>query len=92
MIFRFYSAPDSPVRVSVVGEHVDGQLKVAASRCGKRDNFRRSRGRSIAEGRLRGGKLCATIPMESCNGNQFVEVASRIAEQIVRNPKQIYSE
>jgi len=55
-MYRFYSEPNQPVRVTVVGLFVDGWLYTAVSRCSNKDNFIRKKGRMIAEGRLVKGK------------------------------------
>lgn len=89
-MFRFYSNPAERERISVVGEHSEGVLKLAVARCSRKDNFYRKKGRAIAEGRLAKGKLHSAIPMESCDTHTFVTIATQIAEQ-VRFTKKIYN-
>jgi hypothetical protein len=88
-MFRFYSNPQEKVRVSVVGEHSEGMLKIAVALCSNKDNFYRKKGRTIAEGRLAKGKVYTTIPMENCDVKTFVSKAILIAEEVKRT-KRIY--
>ena len=88
-MFRFYSNPQEKIRVSVVGEHSDGELRIAVARCSNKDNFYRKKGRMIAEGRLAKGKIYAHIPMEECDVSTFVRIASKLAEE-VKKTKKIY--
>lgn len=83
-MFRFYSNPTSPNRVTVVGEHQNGALNLAVAITGDHEQFMRKKGRKIAEGRLIKGKLIESIPVnkEDCNGNFFHEAATKIAEVV----------
>lgn len=80
-MFRFYSQ-GSKVRVAVVGEHSEGVLKIAVSRCSTKDAFVRKKGRMIAEGRLQKGKLYSQEKIENCDVKTFVEKAKEIAEKL----------
>jgi len=86
-MFRFYSTHTDPVRVTVVGEHSEGVLKIAVSRCSNKDNFYRKKGRLIAEDRLHKGKVFALFPMETCTVSRFVALASDIANNVKRTKK-----
>lgn len=90
-MFRFHSRPveNTRVRVTVVGEFSEGKLKMAVSRCGKKDNFSRKRGRAIAEGRLKKGLTYRSIDMANCTTHDFVEVAMVISEE-VKNSMKVY--
>lgn len=90
-MFRFYSSNSTAKqpRVAVVGEHSEGMLKIAVSRCSEKENFIRVKGRKIAEGRLRKGKTYAEIPMESCDIHTFVEKAKEISQEVITS-KRIY--
>lgn len=88
-MFGFYS--DLPkdekdknlrVRVTVVGEHTEGMLKVAVSRCSRKDNFVKKNGRGRAEKRLKIGKLYKEIPMQECKCKDFINIAAEIAEEV----------
>jgi hypothetical protein len=86
-MFRYYSIHTDPIRVTVVGEHSEGVLKIAVSRCSNKDNFYRKKGRLIAEGRLAKGKVFAYIPMEECNVPKFVDIATKLANEVKRTKK-----
>ena len=81
-MYRFYSRPDRPNRVSVVGQYDSGQLKIAVSRCSGKDAFVRKRGRAIAESRLIKGMLYRKINLPMCDIKTFVEVAKGIAQEV----------
>ena len=89
-MYRFYSKPTSGTRVTVVGEHKDGMLNLATAVCSRKDNFVKRKGRAIAEGRFSKGKYTKSIPMNKCDGKEFVKQASVISEE-VSVTKQIYS-
>ena len=87
-MYRFYSNPTdtSKVRVSVVGEysHEDGILKIAVSRCSKKDSFIKKKGRAIAEGRLYKGKLYDKITFPTPpSSEEFIEHAKLIAKEVI---------
>jgi hypothetical protein len=93
-LYRFYSKPkDTQNRVSVIGQFVDGNLQIAISRCSKRDNFIRKKGRLIAENRLKKGIIYKIIPYKESNddpkekGNFFVTNAKQIAQEVANNPQ-----
>lgn len=84
-------------RVTVVGEFVENELVLAASRCGNQDNFSRKLGRSKAMGRLlmKHPKQCVEcdiivkkdyrhrIPVGSNQTtNVFVEHAAELADRV----------
>jgi hypothetical protein len=81
MIFKFYSSPTDNNRVSVVGEHTNGVLRIAVARCSNKDHFVRKKGRTIAEGRLLKGKLWGSlaVPQSKMDVKTFVSVAKDIA-------------
>jgi hypothetical protein len=85
-MFRYYSPNYYYNRVTIVGEHKDGKLKLAASRCSNKDNFSRKVGRELAEKRLQEGKIIAEIPMLACNSKLFVQFAISMAD-VVRDNK-----
>lgn len=84
--FRFFTEPAS-VRVTIVGEFTDGVLRIAASRCSSKDHFVRRKGAAIAEGRLRKGRLVREVPMDSCDGFRFVEVARSVGADVRQRPE-----
>ena len=89
-MYRFYSRPtETKSRVTVVGEYSEGVLKIAASRCSEKDNFRRKTGRAIAEGRLKKGKLFSSVLLKDCNIKKFVTFAKDICNQIDKNPQDV---
>lgn len=87
-MYRFYSSPaEANSRVSVVGEHADGVLKIAVARCSSKDAFTRKKGRMIAEGRLAKGRYFKVIPIEKCDIIQFVEIAKETTIEVNRTKK-----
>lgn len=88
-MYRFYSSPYGTSRVSVVGNHENGVLQVAVARCSEKDNFIRKKGRMIAEGRLRKGKIYRNVPLQSCDIQQFVEIAKEITLEVITTKKVI---
>lgn len=84
-MFRFYSK-ENP-RVAVIGNFTNGKLEISVSRCGKKNNFSRKIGRTIAEGRLAKGILYDTIEKESITTNEFVEIANKIANEVAFSKK-----
>lgn len=88
-MYRFFSKP-GPNRVTVAGDFQNGVLRLAVSRSSKKDAFTRKKGAMIAEGRLRKGKTIAEIPMDTCNGQVFVQVASEIIDQVLENPELVH--
>ena len=86
-MFRFYSKANSANRVSIAAEHSDGMLKIATSCCSNNDSFTRKRGRMIAEARLVKGKIHTEIPMETCTGKDFYEVAVKVADHVAKTKK-----
>lgn len=84
-------------RVTVVGEFVNNELVLAASRCGDNDNFSRKLGRVKAAGRLQMKHPKACIECDkpilkdykhtvSVGSNQntkvFVEIAAEFADEV----------
>lgn len=89
-MYRFYSNPDeNGVRVSVVGEYDEENrtFSVAVSRCSSKDAFIRKKGRAIAEGRLRAGKLYDRVPFveKRPTVKEFVKIAKDVAQAISRD-------
>ena len=82
-MFRFYSNPANSRRVAVVGSHENGILKIAVAICSPKDQFRRKKGRMIAEGRLKANKLYLHMPIASCNNEQFVGIASSVSNEVI---------
>ena len=78
--FRFYS--NNIPRSVIVAQYSEGMLKIAVSRCSKKDNFIRKKGRAIAEGRLQKGKIYAKVNMPECTTKEFVEIAKNISNQL----------
>ena len=79
MIYRFYSSPEHKNRVAVIGEYAEGQLTLAVSRCSDKDNFVRKKGRFIAEGRLKKGKIYGIVTIPKPTTEDFLKIAGRIA-------------
>ena len=84
-MYRFYSEPNQPVRVTVVGLFADGRLYTAVSRCSTKDNFIRKKGRMIAEGRLVKGKIYKSFEMSTCTSAEFVAVAKSIIPEVIKS-------
>lgn len=65
-------------RVTVVGDFVENELILAASRCGDRENFSRKEGRTKAKGRL-----CMKHPRKciECNKAPGGELIEKIIEK-----------
>lgn len=83
-MYRFYSNPtEGSVRVSVVGEYDKGKLKLAVSRCSRKDQFMRKKGRSIAEGRFAKGKYFKVLRLDYCDIHTFVEAAKIVAKEVI---------
>lgn len=91
-MYRFYSdvTETSKVRVAVIGIHSAGMLKVAVSRCSKKDNFIRKKGRLIAENRLNANKIYNEYPMPECKVKDFVKIAKEVARE-VEDTKIVYN-
>ncbi len=92
-MFRYYSKVknNSKVRVTVVGVHQDGELKLATARCGAKDNFVKKFGRKIAEGRLEKGKLHTVVSMATCTGKEFFDKAHEVAKEVM-DSKVVYKQ
>ena len=89
-MYHFYSNSTDGNRVSVAGQHSEGVLKLAVSRCSNKDNFVRKKGRLIAEGRLLKGKLHSEYPMEVCDIQRFVEIAKNVSKDVISDPRNIF--
>lgn len=81
-MYRYYSKPIQNHRVTVVGEHQGGVLKLASACCSNKDQFIKKKGRAIAEGRLHKNKLFDTVETESCDIKLFVALAENAARQV----------
>ena len=81
-MFTFYSLSTDPERITVVGEHKEGVLKLAVSKCSLKDRFVRKKGRLIATGRLAKGITFATVAMENCDVKTFVAVAMEVIDKV----------
>lgn len=84
--YVFHSRPNSTgVRVTVVGQNVNGELKLAASRCSEKDAFVKSIGRFKATERLSVDNLIATIDFQKPSLNRFIGAADAVAEHVIKN-------
>lgn len=75
----------TPSRVTVVGEHQQGVLKIAVARCSNKDQFCRRTGRSIASTRLKSSGnsgLHSTYSMSDCSVSEFVNIAKQVAVEV----------
>lgn len=90
-MFRFYSksTESNNIRVSVVGEHTEGMLKIAVARCSSKDHYEKKIGRSIAEKRLNDNNIYISIPMDKCDVRTFVLLAKGIAADVSQDPRKI---
>ena len=81
------SASKQGVRVTVVGEILDGKLNVAVARCGIEDKFKftKKEGRERAMGRLNAGDYATSVPCESPNLAKFIEVAKTVSELVIKH-------
>ena len=89
MSYVFYSnhAGHHTPRATVVGELVDGVLQLAVSRCSAKDAFVKKRGRGIALGRLKKGRIFRQVAMpEGCSSKEFVAVATEVSAEVINNP------
>lgn len=90
-MFIYYSDKNSKNRVSVVGTHENGLLKLGVARCGKKDNFCRKTGRTIAEGRLRKGNIFTKVPIDTCRTEDFIRHAKAVVDNVEKDPRVINS-
>jgi len=83
-IYRFYSHPDLPVRVTIVGyyDKEAKRLHLAAARCSEKDRFVRKIGRKIAEERLLDNELIASVFLPSINIKDFIIIAKFFAMRV----------
>ena len=89
-MFRFYTKPgETKNRVSIVGEHSEGMLKIAVARCSEKDQFFKKKGRAIAEKRLSENKLFKSFSMNNCDLKTFVYIAKAVAAEVEKT-KVIY--
>ena len=91
-MYHFYSKPSqkgSNERVSVVGEHKNGMLQIAAARCSAKDQFSRKTGRAIAKARLEDNKTYVSIPVEKCDISLFLLVAQGVSQNVLKTKKVI---
>ena len=91
-MYHFYSKPStkgSNERVSVVGQHNNGMLQIAAARCSAKDQFSRKTGRAIAEKRLEENKTYIQIPVEKCDISLFLIVAQGVSQNVLKTKKVI---
>jgi len=89
-MYRFYSNPPDINRISVVGEYQDGVLRLAASKCSKKDSFMRKKGRTIAEGRFNKGKFCKEIPLNNFTIKDFIINAQLVIKEIHNDSSKLY--
>jgi hypothetical protein len=84
MIYVFHSGRlDKGSRVTVVGVFSNEVLKIAVSRCSKRDNFSRKQGRTIASGRLIKEKYALLLNSKLPPSNSdFIDVALSVANYV----------
>ena len=83
------TTPNRNERVTFVGEFENGLLKIASSRCSKKDQFNRKKGRTIAEGRLLKNKLIFQKEMTDCSGANFLDITRELSSEIIRT-KQVF--
>jgi hypothetical protein len=81
-MYNFYSKTNP--RVTVVGEHSEGKLKLAVARCSSNDRFVRETGRKLASDRLAEGKIYITVATDECKTENFIRIASVISEGVSR--------
>lgn len=90
-MFNFYSRYDKKLggkqaRVVVTGQHSEGLLKIAASRCSTEDQFVKSIGRQKAHERLNNGNFYTVIKLNECPPKKFIEIAESISQKILKKP------
>ncbi len=90
-MYRYYSNPTVPNRVTVVGNYSNGVLSVSASRCSNKDQFMRKRGRTIAESRLEKGKTILSVEIEDFSIKNFIEIARNVSDKIQKEPSLIHT-
>lgn len=88
-MYHFYSKPEFNVRVAIVGQYNNGVLKLAASRCSRKDQFVKRKGRAIAEGRLAKNKLCKEITLSECRICDFINIAKELSKDIAKHPEHL---
>lgn len=83
--YVFHSDKDhsSKVRVTVVGEFIDGKLKLSASRCSDKDAFVKKIGRENAIKRLMNGELIAEIETKTVSKNMFIKASEAVAHAVI---------
>lgn len=85
-MFRYYSQPnEASVRITVVGEHSEGVLRLAVSRCSKKDRYVKKIGRGRAEKRLLKGKLFDEVHLQECDAKTFVQYAKQAIKDVDKN-------
>lgn len=82
--FIFHSSPDiSGVRVTVVGNYVDGVLNLAVARCSEKDTFVKKHGRDLAINRLSSGIYTYSLKSEEMSVKRFVGAARAVAYAVI---------
>ena len=79
-----FHSKNSCVRVTVVGEFIDGKLRLAVSRCSEKDHFVKKVGREIASKRLLDGDLIAEINVNKMSMGVFIEASETICDAVER--------
>lgn len=83
--FIFHSSPEnlSGVRVTVVGNYVDGVLNLSVARCSAKDPFIKKVGRDIAIDRLSVGKYIYSLKSNEITVNRFAGAARAVANAVI---------
>ena len=83
-MFRFYSRNQGGARVTLVGNHSDGVLRIAASRCSNKDTFSRKKGVEEAERRMNKRKFVYEEEIPEVDARAFIDRAKVVAEVVLR--------
>lgn len=76
-------------RVTLAGKVEGDNLKVSISICTPSDNFKKSQGRRISEGRLNKGVKSVSIPLEGNNPSYALNTYSKgLSERDIKSVKE----
>lgn len=71
----FHSLSEETIRVTVVGLHEEGVLKLSASRCSEKDHFIKKVGRELAIKRFENGEFITEVKVKNFDKQEFYEIA-----------------
>jgi len=86
--FKYHSRPGEVkkgIRASVSAKYEDGKLKIAVSRCSKKDVFTKRIGGVIADGRLSHKRYYTQVPLGHCDIKIFLHVAREVIKGLAKD-------